>query len=568
MKLWRHHFVIGAFAVCIVALSVRVIALSVGERDFLQQQGDARSIRSESISAIRGSIYDRNGEPLAVSTPVYAVWTDPSRGSLTDAEIRLVAEELDLSVDWVRNKLAKDANKQFVYLKRGITWVQSQRIKALGIKSLSLGQEFRRYYPIAEAAAHVVGITDIDERGIEGVELAFQKHLVGRPGAKTVLKDRRGNTIRDLEYLQAAQNGKDLYLSIDARLQFIAYRELKSAVQSHKAKSASLIMADVVSGEILALVNQPSYNPNGTGRSAFEMRNRAVTDAFEPGSTVKPFTALAALQTGRYDPQTEIDTAPGFFRVGGKLIQDPVNRATLSLAQALQKSSQVALAKIALDLETDAVFNVLSATGVGDYVGTGLPGEAIGRLSAAELRYPVVQATLAYGYGLSVTPLQLSQAYLVLARGGSKVPLSILRREQPPAAEQIFSLQNAQSVVAMMELVTAREGTAFTAAIPDYRVAGKTGTARVVGEGGYDDQRHLAWFAGMAPATDPQIVMVVMVNEASAGLSGGGSVAAPIFSRVAQRSLRLLGISPDAHSTAAPPAEMAGNSGVKIEVGG
>lgn len=545
MKAWRHYFVLGLFLLAVCALSTRVVFLGVTERDFLQQEGDARSIRRESIPALRGVIYDRNGDALAVSTPVYAVSTNPRKADFDQAQFAAMSKVLQVPQKQLERRVQAHSDKQFVYLKRHAGWDMSRRLDALRLPHLELRPEYRRYYPAAEIAAHVTGLTDIDDQGIEGVELAFERNLRGQPGAKIVLKDRRGNSIRDLDYLAPPRFGQDVSLSIDLRLQYIAYRELKSAVQVHKAESASLIMADAKTGEILALVNQPSYNPNDIAGQLAGMRNRAVTDSYEPGSTVKPFTALAALESDRYDTETVIDTSPGYFRVGGKLIQDPINRAALSLAQAIQKSSQVAIAKVALDLEEQAVFDVLARAGLGNFVSSGLPGEAMGRLSNSQLRYPVVRATLAYGYGLSVTPLQLTGAYLTLASGGKRIPLSILKQDRQTETEQVFDPEHVRQVLAMMELVTSQAGTASKAAVPGYRVAGKTGTARIVGKQGYDDERHVAWFAGMVPVSDPRLVMIVLVNEPRSGVNSGGSVAAPIFGRVAERSVRVLGIAGD-----------------------
>lgn len=547
MRAWRHYFVLVFFAAAVLGLCTRVVYLSVTERDFLQQQGDARSIRKESIPALRGVIYDRNGEALAVSTPVYAISTNPRKADYSPTQYAAIADVLGLSQSALERRIEANADKQFVYLKRHAGWDMSQRLRALNLPHLELRPEYRRYYPAAEIAAHVTGLTDIDDQGIEGVELAFERNLRGEPGAKVVLKDRRGNSIRDLDYIAPPRFGQDISLSIDLRMQYIAYRELKSAVQVHNAKSASLVMADARTGEILALVNQPSYNPNDIAGQLAGMRNRSVTDSYEPGSTVKPFTAMAALESGRYDVDSEIATAPGYFRVGGKLIQDPVNRNTLSLAQAIQKSSQVAIAKVALDLEDQAVFDVLARAGLGDFVSSGLPGETMGRFDNSQLRYPVVRATLAYGYGLSVTPLQLARAYLTLASGGKRMPLSILKQDRQPETEQVFDPEDVADVLAMMELVTAQAGTAAKASVPGYRVAGKTGTARLVGDKGYDDERHVAWFAGMLPVSDPRLVMVVLVNEPSSGVNSGGGVAAPIFARVAERSVRLMGVPADAN---------------------
>ena len=544
MNGWRHHVLVVTFVVAIVGLCGRVVYLGVTEKDFLQQQGDARSVRTEVIPAMRGVIYDRNGEALAVSTPVYAVWTDPSRASFTPGALRDIAHHIEVPYETLKERLDASAGREFVYLKRRASWGMAEALRALDLDHIYLQPQYRRYYPAAETAAHLVGVTNIDDKGIEGTESAYDAVLKGKNGGKVVLKDRKGTTIRDLEYLGAPEFGQDMQLSIDLRLQYIAYRELKSAVASHDAESGSVVMLDARSGEVLALVNQPSYNPNDIPGHLAGMRNRALTDAYEPGSTIKPFTALAALESGRYRDSTRIDTAPGYFRIGQKLIQDPVNREVLSLAQAIQKSSQVAIAKVALDLPEQAVFDVLNRAGVGQYLGTGLPGETLGYFDNSQLRYPVVRASLAYGYGLSVTPMQLAHAYLTLANQGVQLPVSIVKGGTG-GGERVFDRRFVADVVGMMELVTQKEGTAPGAAVPGFRVAGKTGTARIVGPGGYDDERHVAWFAGLAPVTDPRFVMVIVVNEPKAGLSGGGAVAAPVFARVAERSLRLMGVPPD-----------------------
>jgi len=546
MRPWRHYTLLVVFAACVVGVCVRVVYLGVSDRDFLQGQGDARSIRKETIPAMRGVILDRQGEPLAVSTPVFAVWTDPSRAQLGVAEVERLASVIELEPEALRDRLTAAADREFVYLKRRAPWATAQRLKAAKFNHVYLQPEYRRYYPAGETTAHVVGVTNIDDEGIEGSEYAFNRQLQGRHGGKVVLKDLKGSTIRDLDYVTAPVYGQDLSLSIDLRLQFLAYRELKSAVASHGATSGSLVMVDADSGQILALVNQPSYNPNNIPEQSRGMRNRAITDAYEPGSTIKPFTALAALESGRYRSDTLIDTAPGYFRVGQKLIQDPVNRQNISLAESLAKSSQVAFAKVALDLEEMAVFDVLRRAGIGDFVGIGLPGETTGFMTDSQLQYPVVQASLAYGYGLSVTPLQLAQAYLSLASYGEKIPLSIMASAPDETLrERVFDERIVQEVLSMMEGVTAPDGTAPGAAVPGYRVAGKTGTARLVGPEGYTDERHVAWFAGLVPVEQPRLVMVVLINEPNAGLSGGGAVAAPVFGRVAQRSLRLLGVLPE-----------------------
>ena len=552
MKPWRHYFLLSLLFAGSVAVASRVAWLSFLEKDFLQDEGDARSLRSEIIPSYRGVIYDRSGEPLAISTPVLAIWTDPSRDRLAEADLRRLAPHLGMAGDRLGALIEANRNKSFLYLKRRVPWTAAESIKALLIEGLHFQEEYRRYYPAAETTAHIVGVTNIDDIGLEGVELSFDPYLRGKHGSKLVLKDRLGNTISDLEFESAPRMGKDLALSIDLRLQYSAYRELKNAVAGHSAESGSLVILDVQTGEILALVNQPSYNPNEPLQAGLAgMRNRAVTDVYEPGSTIKPFTTIAALESGQYRPDTVIDTSPGYFAIKGKLIEDPLNRGRITLARALQKSSQVGFAKVALALPPTAVHDVLRRAGAGDFVGSGLHGETMGHLDDAGLNHPVVRATLAFGYGLTLSPLQLAQAYLTLASGGVRMPISALKLDSPPAGDRVFDARTANTVLGLMEGVTSREGTAPAARVPGYRVAGKTGTTRIVGEGGYSDQRHVALFVGIAPLTEPRILMVVVVNDAQGPRIGGGAVAAPVFARVAERALRLMGIPPDGEQAAA-----------------
>ncbi len=546
MIAWRHFTLVGFFLLAGIGLIAQVGYLNVTKRQFHIDQGERRSIRAESIAAHRGVIYDRYGEPLAVSTPASAISTNPGRGGLD--EVGLLALEQRLGVDRqnLRSKLEANAGRHFMYIQRGVGWEDTQALRALNLTGLNFDTEYRRFYPAGETTAHVVGVTNIDDRGQEGIELSFNEMLRGEPGKKIVLRDRKNKTVKDLEYVSAPRFGQDLVLSIDLRLQFLAYRELKAAVESHRAASGSIVMLDVASGEVLALVNQPSYNPNGTtSRGARGMRNRAVTDTYEPGSTVKPFTVLAALESGRYHRTSMIDTAPGHFQVGNKLIYDGINRGTISLETVLKKSSQVGIAKVALDLDELAVFEVLSRAGFGQYVGSGLPGGVAGSLSAQGLRNPIVRATLAYGYGLSVTPLQLAQAYLCLATNGVRLPVSILRQDSEVIGERVFDEAVAREVVSMMEGVTDAGGTAPMARIEGFRVAGKTGTVRKVGQAGYDDNRHATWFAGIAPASNPRIVTVILIDEPKGDAAGGGTVAAPVYARVMARTLHLLGVPPD-----------------------
>ena len=550
MKLWRHYVVVILFLLGCTGVAARVVFLNVTDREFLQEQGNARAVRQEVLPAYRGVIYDRHGEALAVSTPVAAIWTDPSFVQLSAEAVQQVAEVLDRDPEALAAQLAASAGREFLYLARRVPWDVAERIRALGLDGVYIRREYRRYYPAGEMAAHVVGMTNIDDLGLEGIELSYDEHLRGRPGRKTVLKNRRGETIEDLAFDEAPRYGEDITLSLDLRLQFVAYRELKAAVAGNHARSGSLVMLDARTGEVLALANEPSYNPNdpealASGRRD-AMRNRAVTDTYEPGSTIKPFTVLAALGTGRWQPDSVIDTAPGFFSVRTKMIQDPSNLGAITLTQALQKSSQVGIAKVALDLPPEAVFDVIGRAGISEFIGTGLPGETAGRVSNQGLGNPIVQATMAYGYGLAVSPLQLAQGYLTLARGGERMPVSILHQDRVTReGRQVFDAQRVRTVVEMMETVTSDAGTAPRARVPGFRVAGKTGTSRKVGPQGYDDERHVALFAGMAPATDPRFVMVVVINEPRGKANGGGAVAAPVFGQVAARALRLLGVEPE-----------------------
>ena len=545
MSFWRHYLFIVCFIGIAGALSVRVVYLGVTERDFLQEEGDKRSIYEKRLPAMRGMIYDRNGEALAVSTPVFAVAVNPLQFDANSVALQQLGKILDLDVESLRTLLSNNAHRGYLYLKRHVSWEHMDAIRQLRLAHLTLEPEYRRYYPAGESSAHVVGLTDIDDMGLEGIELTFENSLRGEAGSKTVLRDREGRIVDDLDYGRAPRFGSDLHLSIDSRLQYIAYRELKSAVVGHGAKSGSLIMVDVKTGEILALVNQPSFNPNGPINQREPTRNRVVTDFYDPGSTIKPFTAMAALESGRYQSETMIETSPGYFWVDSKMIQDPVNLNTITLAEAIQKSSQVAIAKVALDLPRDAVFDVLQRSGLGDYVGTGLPGEVTGLFSNVGMQSRVSRTAMAYGYGFTVTPLQLASAYVALAGHGSRLPLNILKQDRVPEPQQVFDAEDAREVIAMMERVTQQGGTATNADIDDYRVAGKTGTARVLENGRYNDERHVAWFAGLAPVSDPRIVMVVLVNEPNTDRASGGKVAAPVFGRVAAHSLRLLGVRPD-----------------------
>ena len=543
----RRHFVLtGLFTLALLGLVGRAGYLAVTEREFLQNQGKARAIRNAEIRAHRGVISDRNGDPMAVSTPVVSVWTDPSVDRLDARELVLVAELLDRPVDGLMKRLERSKHTQFVYLARRVSPAIARSLRSLEIPGIRFKREYRRFYPSGEISAHVVGRTDIDDVGQEGIELSMDHVLRGVPGSKRVLTDRRGQRVRDLDFYDAPDFGDDVELSIDLRLQFLAYRELKSAVEHSGARSGSVVTLDVTTGDVLALVNQPSYNPNRVGARDFDgMRNRAITDLYEPGSTAKPFAILAALETGRYWPDTVIDTAPGYLMVGRKLIEDPLNRGQLTLAEVLARSSQVGVAKIALGLEGSHLYDVFHRSGLGSIPATGLPGEVSGLLTDRDIDNPIVRASLAYGYGVTASAMQLAQSYLTIASGGVRRQVNLIRGLPRASEERVFEESDVVSLLRMMEGVASSKGTAPKARVPGFAVAGKTGTSRKVTSGTYDDTRHVALFAGIAPSRDPQVVVVVIINEPLGEHVGGGEVAAPVFSRILARSLRILGVAPE-----------------------
>ena len=542
----RHFVLTGLFTLALLGLVGRSSYLAVTEREFLQNQGEARATRVAEIRAHRGVISDRNGDPMAVSTPVVSVWTDPSVDRLDARELVLVAELLDRPVDGLMKRLERSKHTQFVYLARRVSPAIARSLRSLEIPGIRFKREYRRFYPSGEISAHVVGRTDIDDVGQEGIELSMDHVLRGVPGSKRVLTDRRGQRVRDLDFYDAPDFGDDVELSIDLRLQFLAYRELKSAVEHSGARSGSVVTLDVTTGDVLALVNQPSYNPNRVGARDFDgMRNRAITDLYEPGSTAKPFAILAALETGRYWPDTVIDTAPGYLMVGRKLLEDPLNRGQLTLAEVLARSSQVGVAKIALGLEGSHLYDVFHRSGLGSIPATGLPGEVSGLLTDRDIDNPIVRASLAYGYGVTASAMQLAQSYLTIASGGVRRQVNLIRGLPRASEERVFEESDVVSLLRMMEGVASSKGTAPKAQVPGFAVAGKTGTSRKVTSGTYDDTRHVALFAGIAPSRDPQVVVVVIINEPLGEHVGGGEVAAPVFARILARSLRILGVAPE-----------------------
>jgi len=542
---WRHYTVMAAGLLLFVVLLMRLTQLQLLETDFLQNESEKRTVRNHSIPAYRGMIVDRNNEPLAVSTPVKSVWANPKQIIQDQVDVSPIAAFLSMTKSQLLARIKKNSSKEFIYLQRQMYPSVAHQIAQLKVPGIGIEQEFKRFYPAAEVASHVVGFTNIDEQGIEGVELAYDEWLQGELGLGRSVKDRLGRLVKDLGIIKPAEPGNELMLSIDLRLQYQAYRELKASVKQHGAKAGSLIMVDVESGEILALVNQPAFNPNNRSEfSAQAVRNRVVTDIFEPGSTVKPFTVAAALSKGFVENETIINTHPGFIRLDRKTIRDHRDYGELDMSGILTKSSNVGVSKLALKMGGEQLWHFYQDLGLGKPVGLGLPGEHGGKIAVQANRWSALEsATLSYGYGLAVTPLQLAQAYQVLANRGVKQSLTLIKRPLEKG-RRVMSEKVATDVVNMLQNVVGPKGTARRARVDGYMVAGKTGTVHKVGSSGYEDERYLSLFAGVAPADNPKIVTVVVVDEPGGREYYGGEVAAPIFSRVTQASLRLMNIPP------------------------
>jgi cell division protein FtsI (penicillin-binding protein 3) len=548
---WRFYFVLIALLGLMLALvwhlaSIQVMPNESRGYEFLQKQGLVRTLRLETIPALRGVITDRNGEPLAISSPVVSLWAQPQELRLSIERVPELSEKLSIPPEVLKKKLLRFENKEFMYLRRHMAPADAEDILALEIPGVYEQREYRRFYPAGEVAAHLVGFTNIDDKGQEGLELAFDKWLTGEAGKKQVLKDLRGRIFKNVSLISEASTGNDIALSIDMRLQYLAYKELKEAVTAHNAESGSVVLLDAKTGEVLAMVNQPSYNPNDrSGLKVNAMRNRAMTDQFEPGSTMKPLTVMAALETGRFNPNTKIDTNPGFLRVGKKTLLDPVNYGVIDVGKIIQKSSQVGLTKMSLDLDGDVIRDMFFRVGLGQATGTGFPGEAVGVLPGYTKWQPIVQANFSFGYGISLTTLQLAQAYSVIANDGKKTPVSLLKLNANVESTSVVEPLIAHQVGAMLERVVQKGGTGTRADIPAYYAAGKTGTIHKVGRGGYADDRYMSLFAGYAPANNPRIIAVVAINEPSAGQYFGGEVAAPVFSALMEHGLRILQVVPD-----------------------
>ncbi|MBA1188878.1 penicillin-binding protein 2 [Pseudomonas entomophila] len=547
---WRFRVVIALLALMVGAIAWRIIDLQVVDRDFLKGQGDARSLRHIPIPAHRGLITDRNGEPLAVSTPVTTLWANPKEMQGSRERWPELARALGQDPRQLTERLTQLANKEFIYLVRGLTPEQGQQVVDLKVPGVYGMEEFRRFYPAGDVTAHMVGFTDLDDHGREGVELAYDEWLAGVPGKRQVIKDRRGRLIKDIQVTKNAKAGKTLELSIDLRLQYLATRELRNAIAEQEAKAGSLVIMDVKTGEVLAMVNQPTYNPNNR-RSMFPaaMRNRAIIDVFEPGSTVKPLSMSAALESGRWKPTDKVEVYPGSLQIGRYTIKD-VSRSEgpiLDLTGILINSSNVGMSKIAFDIGGEAIYRVMSQLGLGQYTGLGFPGERVGNLPNHREWRKAETATLSYGYGLSVTALQLVHAYAALANDGKMVPLSILKVDKEPESTQVVPKETAETIQGMLQQVIEAPRGVYRAQVPFYHVAGKSGTARkaTVGSKGYTENAYRSLFAGFGPMSDPRYAIVVVIDEPSKGGYFGGLVSAPVFSKVMSGTLRLMNVPPD-----------------------
>jgi cell division protein FtsI (penicillin-binding protein 3) len=552
---WRYLLVMsGLFALPILLIShIAQLQIMPDEEfgvGFLQTEGDARSIRRESIPAYRGLITDRNGEPLAVSTPVTTLTTDPKalKKSASEKDLSNLADALGISLAQLNARLDRYRNKSFMFLARQLPVSEAQKVLDLGIVGVTGRQEFKRFYPAGEVTSQLVGFTGIDDNGLEGMELAYDEGLTGEPGLKKVIKDRAGRIIKDISLIRPAQAGRDLRLSIDLRVQYAAYRALKSAVQKHSAKSGSVVVLDVETGEVLAMVNQPSFNPNDRSKLRLDSaRNRAMIDVMEPGSTVKPFAILAALESGKFQSNTKIDTHPGYLKVDYKVFEDENNYGLLDLSGIIAKSSNVGTSKIALQLNPNETRELFQRVGFGENLGSGFPGERSGFLPAPRRWDPITQATFSFGHGLTASPLQLARAYSVLANNGIRKEVSLVAVNRMPEGSRIIDSDLTDELRDMLQAATGSKGTGKRANIKGYTVGGKTGTVHKSNnnEGGYHQSRYMSAFAGFSPIDEPRIVTVVVIDEPAVGGYFGGIVAAPVFSEVTGTALRLMQVVPD-----------------------
>lgn len=548
LPVWRSRVVLFALFAGFAALAGRALWLQGMSTEFLQKQGASRYARTLELPATRGKITDRNGQVLASSLPVKAIWAIPEDVSEAPPEkLRALAKLLDMSEADLSKKL--DSDRSFVYLKRQVEQDIADKIAKLGISGVEMRKEYKRYYPEGEVMAHIVGFTNVEDAGQEGMELAFQKSLAGMTGSRRVIKDRLGRIVEDIEAARMPHDGKDLVLSIDRKIQYIAFSHLKEVVEKHKAKAAGIVVVDVKTGEVLALANLPSYNPNDRSRlTGAQLRNRVLTDTFEPGSIMKPFTIALALENKLATPNTMIQTAPGRLTIGKATIGDAHAHGMLSVAQVLEKSSNVGTAKLALQMEPQQMWELFTAVGFGQQPKLGFPGAVAGRVRPYKSWRPIEQATMSYGHGISTSLIQMAQSYMIFARDGEMVPLSFQRSNDQPISRRVISEKTARDVRAMLEMAAGPTGTAPKAQVPGYRVAGKTGTAHKLVGGQYAN-KYVASFVGFAPVSNPRIIVAVMVDEPSTGGHYGGQVAAPVFSVVTANALRALNVAPDSSVT-------------------
>ncbi|TDV38864.1 peptidoglycan synthetase FtsI [Pseudomonas helmanticensis] len=547
---WRFRLMVALLGVMVAAICWRIIDLQVVDRDFLKGQGDARSLRHIPIPAHRGLITDRNGEPLAVSTPVTTLWANAKEMQTAKEKWPALAAALGQDPKALTERLEAQANKEFIYLVRGLTPEQGQAVLDLKVPGVYGIEEFRRFYPAGEVTAHMVGFTDIDDHGREGVELAYDEWLAGVPGKRQVIKDRRGRLIKDVQVTKNAKAGKPLALSIDLRLQYLANRELRNAIIENGAKAGSLVIMDVKTGEILAMVNQPTYNPNNRRNlQPAMMRNRAMIDVFEPGSTMKAISMAAAIETGRWKPSDTVEVYPGSLQIGKYTIKD-VSKSegpVLDLTGILINSSNVGMSKVAFDIGGETIFRLAQKVGLGQDTGLGFPGERVGNLPNYRDWRKAETATLSYGYGISVTAIQLVHAFSALANNGRLAPLTLIKTDKPPQTTQVLPEAVAKTLQGMLTQVIEAPRGVFRAQVPAYHVAGKSGTARKtsVGTKGYAENSYRSLFAGFGPMSDPRYAIVVVIDEPSKAGYFGGLVSAPVFSRVMSGTLRLMNVTPD-----------------------
>lgn len=536
---WRYNAILIIIALIVFSLTLRVFSLAILKQHFLRHEGDERVLRMVNTPAFRGMIMDRNGFPLAVSTTVYSAWINPREFNHSNIDMAKIAAVLKINSNEINEILTNKKNREFVYLKRALSPQVAAQLRALNLPGVNLQQEYHRYYPEGEVTAHVIGFTNIDDQGQEGLELSFNEWLAGEQGKRWVIKDRLGRVISDMQTIREQKPGSDLVLSIDRRIQYLAYRELLTACAQNNATSGSAIVLDAKTGEILAMVNQPSYNPNNRNTNASHFRNRAVTDLFEPGSTIKAFTIAAALESGLYQSDSTVDTSPGWMRVDRNMVRDERNYGVLSLAEILQHSSNMGAAKIALSLPNDKIWNILDRVGFGESTGISFPGEQNGTLIRRPVWGKFVLSTLSFGYGLSSTMLQLVRSYGILANNGEKIPISLLKVDKEVAGKSVISPNVAHEVVALLEKSIAK-----AARIPGYRVAGKSGTSKQVGAEGYE-KHYNSSYIGIAPVSNPRLIVAVVINDPQGKDYLGAKVSAPVFAKIMEGTLRLLEIPPD-----------------------